>query len=384
MIILKTFIWRGLVTAMLLAFAGCQTSPSATVSGVQASMQSTLAQAPQLRQDIFQRIYEVTVSPASDGVFVATNPSGNGTVYRLDPRTLQVLQTIQLPRGAYALGLNNRTRTLYVGNSRDGSITTLDASTGQIKHIIQLAQPEKSADGKETMPHTRKVIVDEAHDRAFVTNPSRQGKVWIVDGVSGTLRHTVQAGLWPTGAVYDATTNRLYVGQSGVNEILVIDPDTGTIVQRYATGDGTADTSEGSKHFFINLTLDASGQRLFATDPSTNQVYVFDTVSGRVLHHMPVHGVSALDIVYSPQRNEIITTSRGATDQQPHDTGAVTIFDATTYALKRVIDLPVHPNSLALSPDGQTLYVTVKVTFDKTHPAWREDARGSIVRIDLG
>ena len=68
----------------------------------------------------------------------------------------------------------------------------------------------------------------------------------------------------------------------------------------------------------------------------------------------------------------------------PHGTGAVTIFDATTYAIKRVIDLPVHPNSLALSADGRTLYVTVKVARDKTHPAWREDARGSIVRIDLG
>lgn len=77
--------------------------------------------------------------------------------------------------------------------------------------------------------------------------------------------------------------------------------------------------------------MDEQGQRLFATDPKTNQVYVFDTVSGRVLHYMPV-----------------------------------------------------HPNSLALSPGGQTLYVTVKATRDKTHPAWREDARDSLVRIDLG
>lgn len=94
-------------------------------------------------------------------MFVAANPQGNGTVYRLDSRTMQVLQTIQLPRGAYALGLNNRARTLYVGNSVDGSITALDASTGQIKQAIQLTQPERGEDGKERMPHTRKVIVDE-------------------------------------------------------------------------------------------------------------------------------------------------------------------------------------------------------------------------------
>ncbi len=374
----KSILWRGLAAATVLALAGCQTPPAATSAGGQTNVLSTLAQAPILRQDVFQGIYEVVVTPA-DGLFVATTPSfdpaKSGLVYRLDPRTLQPLQTIQLPRKAFALGLNTRTRTLYVGNTVDGSITALDAGTGQIKHLIQLAQPEKGEDGKERMPHTRMVVVDEAHDRVFVTNPSRKGKVWIVDGASGTLRHTVEAGMGTVGAAYDAAANRLYVG--GNNEILVIDPDTGAIEARHDAGDG-------AKHFFINLALDEQGQRLFATDPNTNQVYVFDTASGRVLHHMAVHGVSALDIVYNPQCNEIITTSRGATREQPHGTGAVTIFDATTYALKRVIDLPVHPNSLALSADGRTLYVTVKITWDKTHPAWREDARGSLVRIDLG
>lgn len=68
---------------------------------------------------------------------------------------------------------------------------------------------------------------------------------------------------------------------------------------------------------------------------------------------------------------------------QPDDTGFVTVLDGQSYAIKRTIDLPVHPNSLALSPDGQTLYVTVKAPHGDKHPAWRKDAKDSVVRIDL-
>ena len=385
MTLLKSLSWRLLAAATVVVLAGCQTPPAAMQGRVDPL--TTLAQVPQLRQDLFQGIYEVALSPDADGLFIATTPSfeprHGGVVHRLDPRTLQPLQTVALPRKAFALGLNSRTRTLYVGHTVDGSLTAMDTGTGEVKEVIQLAQPERGEGGEERMPHARKVVIDEVHDRIFVTNPSRQGKVWIVDGASATVQHTVAAGLWPTGAVYDAGSNRLYVGRGGKSELIAIDPDTGTIVQQYATGDGTADTSEGSRHFFINLALDAEGQRLFATDPNSNQVYVFDAGSGRILHHMAVHGVSALDIVYNAQRGEIITTSRGVSEDEPRGTGAVTIFDATSYAIKRVIDLPVHPNSLALSPDGQTLYVTVKAASDKKHPAWREDARASVVRIDL-
>ena len=40
-------------------------------------------------------------------------------------------------------------------------------------------------------------------------------------------------------------------------------------------------------------------------------------------------------------------------------------------------------NSLALTPDGKTLYVTVKGPHGDKHPAWRADGLDSVVRIDL-
>jgi YVTN family beta-propeller protein len=42
------------------------------------------------------------------------------------------------------------------------------------------------------------------------------------------------------------------------------------------------------------------------------------------------------------------------------EAGKVSVIDAKTYKVTKTFDTPVYPNSLALSADGKTLYVTVK------------------------
>ncbi|RMX08877.1 YncE family protein [Corticibacter populi] len=373
--------------AAVLLLSGCQTAApahQAAASGAQA----VLATAPQLRQDAFKGIYEITSTADGASVFVASingfDRQNAGFVHRLDARTLQTVQTIQVPRRAFALGLNNTTQTLYVGNTMEGSLSVVDAGSGIVKGVIQLAQPQKNDQGEESFAHTRKVIADETHNRVFVTSPGQPGLVWIVDGATNTLTHTITSdGIWTAGAAYDPLGNRLYVSQGGVHEILAIDPDSGKVVQALSTGDSKANTAEASRHFFINLAIDVKGQRLFAADGNTNQLYVADIASGQFVRTVPVGGVGTLDVIYNARRNEVVASHRGATHGQPDGTGGVTVFDGSTFAVKRRFELPVHPNSLALSPDGQTLYVTVKAPHGEQHAAFRKDGLDSVVRIDL-
>lgn len=371
------------VVALTLLLAACQTTPGQSAAGHQGAA-DVLAASPLLRQDAFQSIYEIAAPADGRSVFVATitgfDKHNGGFVHRLDARTLQVLQTVQVPRRSFALGLNDATGTLYVGNTMEGSLSVVDVASGTVKGVIQLASPEKNDKGEEVHAHTRKVIVDEKRDRVFVTSPGEPGLVWIVDGKTKSLIHTITSdGIWSAGAAYDPAANRLYVGQGGVNEVLVIDPDTGAVVRRLSTGETTAATQQKSANFFINLALDAKGHRLFAAGGQKDQVYVWDLASGKVIRRIPFKA-GALDIAFNPVRNEVVTTHRG--NNEP-GSGFVSILDATTYAVKRTVDLPVHPNSLALSPDGQTLYVTVKAPHGDKHPDWRKDGRDSVVRIDL-
>lgn len=377
----------GIAATAALLLSACQNTTTLTSAATPAATAaSALAQTPMLRQDAFHNVYEVTASADGTSVFVAAIHSFDvqnaGFVHRLDAQTLATQQTIQVPRRAFALGLNRQTQTLYVGNTMEGSLSVVDARSGMVQGVIQLAQPVKNARGEESMPHTRKIIVDEQHNRVFVTSPGQPGLIWIVDGATRSLTHTITSdGIWTAGAAYDASTNRLYVSQGGVHEILAIDPDSGTIVQRFSTGDSKGNTGDESRHFFINLAIDTARQRLFATDANSSQLYVADIATGQFVQHVPIGGAGALDVLYNPARHEIVTTHRGVSRENPHGSGGVTVFDAATLHIKQTFDLPVHPNSLAISADGQTLYITVKAPHGEQHPAYRKDGKDSVVRI---
>lgn len=376
----------GAIACAAMLMVACQSNPPQAQAQTAKPVANAVAAAPVLRQDAFTGIYEITAS--DDGtVFIATNtndPKGGGVVQRLDGRTLQTLQSTQMPRRAFALGLNDATNTLYVGNTRDGGLTVVDAVSGVVKGQIQLAPEQKSDKGESYYAHTRKVIIDEKHNRVFVTSPGQPGQVWIVDGATNTLTHTITSeGIWTAGAAYDEAANILYVSQGGTNEILAINPDTGKVIGTFSTGDSSGNTAETSKHFFVNMTIDPQGKRLFATDGNTNQVYVADIASGQFIQAIPVAAQGVLDVLYNPVRNELYVSSRGVTRTEPNGSGKVTIIDAGTYQVKSTLGVPVHPNSLAVSADGQSLYVSIKAPRGEAHPAWQKDAKDSVLRIDL-
>lgn len=360
-----------LASALACALALPATATAAPASPVAPAPAAAPATAPAgtLRHDLaFGGAYEVAYDRATDSVFVATttfDADKGGVVEQLDARTLEPRRRYPLERRSFALGLNGKTRTLFVGNTLDGSVTALDLDSGKPRAVFQLATPD--ADGK--VAHTRKVIVDEDGNRLFVTNPAEQGTVWIVDVASGKVVHTLAGlGKWSTGAAWDAGRKHLYVGHGGTEEIAVIDPATGTVETRFDTGD-----TDG--HFFINLALDAPGQRLFASDPETGSLVVFDTRDGSIARTVPI-GTGTLDVLFNPHRREVYVTDRGVSRAAPEGTGHLTVIDADSYAVKRTLDLPPHPNSLAINADGSAVYVTVKNARGATTPE-------GVVRIAL-
>ncbi|HAS1937620.1 TPA: YncE family protein, partial [Enterobacter hormaechei] len=56
------------------------------------------------------------------------------------------------------------------------------------------------------------------------------------------------------------------------------------------------------------------------------------------------------------------------------------VIDAKTYKVTKTYDTPVYPNSLALSADGKTLYVTVKQKSTRQQEATQPD---DVIRIAL-
>ncbi|WP_313350905.1 hypothetical protein [Paracoccus sp. (in: a-proteobacteria)] len=226
------------------------------------------------------------------------------------------------------------------------------------------------------------IALDEGRGLAFVTSPGRKGVVWIVDTKAGKLVHRIEGGLWTAGAAYDAGAGRFYASGGGVEEISVIDAASGKRIGAISTGDTTEEGENASQHFFVNLAIDTEAQRLFAADAGKGELYVFDIASGEVLATVPV-GLGTLDVIHNPARKEVYVTYRGATREEPFGQGGIVVIGTEDYQVKQRIPLPTHPNSLEVSEDGGTLFVTVKVSHDEKHPDYRNGALDSVLRIDL-
>lgn len=335
------------------------------------------------RQDIVAGAYEVVHAPELGQIFVAATPSFEpgtpGYIHVLDDGDLHQIRQIQLPRRAFGLALDRTAGRLYVGHTLDGTLGIMDARGGLPIGAVQLGR-EEAEGGFE---HTRMIALDEERGRAFVTSPSQTGVIWVVDTKADTLLHRIDdAGLWTAGAAYDAKAGLFYASGGGVDEISVIDAETGRSVRTISTGDTTEAGGDNSQHFFVNLDIDVEGQRLFAADANKQMLYVFDIESGKVLAQTPT-GLGTLDVVFNGARQEVYVSYRGADRENPDGTGGIVVIDAADYAVKARLPLPAHPNSLALGQDGQVLYATVKAPHEETHPEHVAGALDSVVRIDL-
>lgn len=77
-------------------------------------------------------------------------------------------------------------------------------------------------------------------------------------------------------------------------------------------------------------------------------------------------------MLFNPTRNEAYVTHRKA--------GEVSVIDGKTYKVVKTIKTPTFPNSLALSADGKTLYVSVKQESTRQKEATQPD---DVIRIAL-
>lgn len=321
-------------------------------------------QAADINQPIGKSVYELAFSPKDNAVFVATaqNSSGSGgTVFRLDPTTLAVQQSINSDLKAFGAAINPQTNVLYIGNTVEGSLTAIDASSGKVLNSLVLDGRKRSETVRPLQP--RQVAVDVKTNRVYVTGLGPQSVVWVVDGSTLQLISTVpNTGKMGTGLAVDSAAQKVYV-TNGDGELVTLNARTNAIEKKQKI--------DGDKaHFFLNIALDTRGQRAFLTDSKQAQVLVVDLRTQQVIQRIDVP--ESLAVLFNLERDELYVTHRKA--------GEVSIIDASSYKVKRSVKTPGLPNSLALSADGKTLYVSVKQPGSRKAPPKDPD---SVMRIAL-
>ena len=210
----------------------------------------------------------------------------------------------------------------------------------------------------------RQLVADDATNTVYITGIGKESVIWVVDGATLKLKDTItNTGTFSTGLALDAQAKRLYTTNAD-GELVTIDTATNKILSRKKMQD------DGKEHFYLNLSLDTAGQRAFLTDSKQPEVLVVSLKDGSVIGK--VSAPESLAVLFNPARNEAYVTHREA--------GKVSVIDAKNYKVTKTYDTPVYPNSLALSADGKTLYVTVKQKSTRQQEATQPD---DVIRIAL-
>ena len=327
---------------------------------------STQAAEEMLRKAVGKGAYEMAYSQQENALWLATLQSRKldkgGVVYRLDPVTLEVTQAIHNDLKPFGATINNTTQTLWFGNTVNSAVTAIDAKTGEVKGRLVLDDRKRTEEVRPLQP--RELVADDATNTVYISGIGKESVIWVVDGENIKLKTAIQnTGKMSTGLALDSKGKRLYTTNAD-GELITIDTADNKILSRKKLLD------DGKEHFFINISLDTARQRAFITDSKAAEVLVVDTRNGNIL--AKVAAPESLAVLFNPARNEAYVTHRQA--------GKVSVIDAKSYKVVKTFDTPTHPNSLALSADGKTLYVSVKQKSTKQQEATQPD---DVIRIAL-
>ena len=350
--------------ALLVAasLSGCAAQKAATPAPAPEKTVTAPAQTGVLKRDLADGLYEMVLNPKGDALFVASAEGfkdvQGGVIYKLDPATLKTLGRSHTDLKNFAMTISPDGQTLYVTNSLDGGISAISTADGKIQQRLMFTERNK-----EGFPFGAREIM--LHDGTlYVGGVGDPGVIWVVDAKTLKLKKTIKnAGQWVTGLLWSEQTDRIYAANGG-GEILVINPRSNKIEKRWKPlGDKPA--------LLLNLAEDTATGRLFVTDNSkAKTTLVVNIRTGELIKQLEVG--DSLAVKFNAKSNELYITQR--------ESGKLLSLDATTFAVKHSWDLPPNPNSLLLSADGQTLFVTVKQPFNKDHSTNGPD---SVVRISL-
>lgn len=290
-------------------------------------------------------VYELAFDKNQKAIYAASAPSfdkdkTSGEVFLLAADSLKINERIATQRRPFAVALDEPNHILYLGNALDGSLTLVDTRTNKEVKTIQLSN---DADPKNKA-HVREVVLDKKHQRLYVSGIGSEdkGMLWIVDTQKQQEMHALTK-MDPVGFAVDESGDKVYA-VTGKGELITLDGKTSQLLSRVKV-----DPSEAN-HYFLNIALNTAKGVGFIADTNTPDVLVVQLDSGKLIHRIKTP--NSIAAIYNPARNEVYVTHRNARQ--------ISVIDANTYGLKHTIKTAAMPNSMALSPDSKTLYVSVK------------------------
>jgi YVTN family beta-propeller protein len=179
--------------------------------------------------------------------------------------------------------VNHATGTVYVGNSKDNTISVIGAAACNIAHPAgcERAWPTVNVGAIPLFG----LAIDQSSDTIYATNIG-DNTVSVIDGSTcnandnsgcGQSPPTISVGSCPAGAAIDQATHTLYIANACDNTVSVI--DTATCNARNTSGCGQSSPTVAVGNSPIPLALNPGTHSLYVGNNGDNTVSVVDAAT---------------------------------------------------------------------------------------------------------
>lgn len=307
------------------------------------------------------------------GTFNAASHRGScvATIARVDPQTLAIEATAQLPVideahpnligeyqlcGAFGLSIDDTRGTIWVTDPTTSSVAVYDRDT--FAPIWSSYQPDVSLE-QQPVNHPREVLVLEDIGKAVVTGP---GGYWFIDtGTYAITAHNPVPGSLPhtLTVTRDTLGGNIYLSDYNLDKVYEVSPAIGEAVRTINVPAGeTSDFSRVNTHgVAINSSLNEIYVSTQGENGKNSGVQVLDKISGSFKQFIP-YGITPTDIIADETRDLVYLTDFGPTSVHPADSGGgtVAVIDARTKSVVAEVHIASgKANHLTLLPDGTVI-----------------------------
>ncbi|SMB24995.1 conserved exported hypothetical protein [Serratia proteamaculans] len=368
------------------------------------------------RQPLLSAVVEMAYSPSQQSLFVSApdwKEEAKSRVLRLDPATLAVQAEIPLQVKGFGVALDDAGHRLYLTQGFNGSVGVVDTAANRALDSIpvteksMLAKTYKDAgiSGKrleflleelkrfkiteDYQYRIREAKYDAQTGRLFLPGLGFgvDSVLFVVDTKTKKLEKTIPGfGYNAVGITIDEKGRRVFVSNMQ-GQLITLNADTLAI----------ASTQEIQADQLLNLVYDGKNNRLLGVDQGIDRdnyrnthlghdyakrstghrVFALDADSGKVLASELTDEVP-IGLLLDDRNQRIYVANRKGI-RVDHGAGTLTVFDSKTLKRQQRVELPPHPNSLALDTHNNVLFVTVKNDGTGTKAGKPE----SVVRIQL-
>jgi YVTN family beta-propeller protein len=256
--------------------------------------------------------------------------SGEATVSLIDMPTRKVIKTVPVGKEPHHLMMTPDQKTLLVANAAGNDLTLMNPVSGELMgKIPDIIDPYQ--------------IGYSPNHKWFIANGNRLDRVdvYSAQGVDLKLAKSIKLGKTPSHVAFTADSKTAFITLQDSNELAAIDLDTQTVTWKMPTGKVPAGLwmTPGDQYLLIGIT----GEDYVQVIDWKNRKEVKRITTGKGAHNFRPLG----------DKKHVFLSNRIAS--------TISLINMQTLEkLGDITGLPAGPDDMEITPDGKTLWVTLR------------------------